>query len=232
LKILLPGSDQQIRFLLDSVDVENKSILIIGSGSVPVADAFNEAGAGIVEIIVDDYESFINSSLLLKDKSDLVIKIMDYANTDFKKGSFDIIYAQGSLSASGRKETVKEIKRLLKTGGVLCNGEIVKLEKKVPAYIEDIFESSGIDPLTLSELKKYFTDRNFKVVLKKDLSFTLKKYYSTSIINLESAVEDLTKREKSYHKKLIKQIKHQAAAYLKHGADKFIGFYLFIMEKI
>ena len=232
MKILLPGSDQQVKRLLDSVDVKDKSILILGSESVPVAFVLKEAGASRIEIIAEDYDSFINSSLLLDESSGLTIKIMDFANTDFKKESFDIIYAQGSLSSYERKEVVKELKGLLKTKGILCNGEMVKLEDNVPTYIDDIFESSGIDPLTVSKLKKYFTDRQFNILLKENLSYTLKDYYSSSLENLGNAIDDLSEREKSYYKKLIKQIKHEAGTYLKHGADKFIGFYLLIMEKI
>lgn len=231
MKILLPGLDQQIKMLLISVDVKDKSILVVGGESVPVALMLKEAGADRIEIIVEDYESFINSSLLLDENSDMTIKTMDFANTDFEKNSFDIVYAQGSLSSEGRKEIVKEMKGLLKSGGLLCNGEIVKLENENPTYIDDIFESSGINPFTISDLKEYYVDRNFTIIYEKNLSYTLREYYSSSLDSLETAVDDLTDNEKSYYKKLIKQIKHESGAYLKLGANKFIGFYLLIMEK-
>jgi hypothetical protein len=231
LKILLPGTDQQIKLFSVSVDVKGKSILVVGGESIPIAQRFKEAGAEKVEIIAEDYETFINSSLLLGENSDLNIKIMDFANTDFKKDSFDIVYAQGSLSSEGRKEIVKEMKTLIKSGGILCNGEIVKLENDVPAYIKDIFDNSGIDPLTVDDLKKYYTERNFNITYEKNLSYTLKDYYYANLRSLGSAVEDLTENEKSYYKKLIKQIKHESEAYIRLGAKKYMGFYLLIMEK-
>ena len=163
LKILLPGTDQQIKLFSVTVDVKDKTILVVGGESVPIALRLKESGADKVEIIAEDYETFINSSLLLGENSGLNIKIMDFANTDFAKNSFDIIYAQGSLSSEGRKEIVKEMRGLLKPGGILCDGEIVRLDNDVPAYIEDIFENSGIDPLTVDELKNFFTERNFNI---------------------------------------------------------------------
>ena len=231
MKILLPGLDQQIKMLLITVDVKDKSILIVGGESVPVALKLIEAGAGRIELIVEDYESFINSSLLLDEKSDLTIKIMDFANTDFDKNSFDIVYSQGSLSSKGRKEIVKEMKGLLKSGGLLCNGEIVKLEDENPTFVDDIFDNSGIDPLTVSDLKNYYVERNFTITYEKNLSYTLREYYSAILNILETAVDDLTENEKSYYKKLIKQIKHESDAYVRLGAKKHIGFYLLIMEK-
>lgn len=231
MNILLPGLDQQIKMLLISVDVKDKSILLVGGESVPVALKLKEAGAGRVELIVEDYESFINSSLLLDENSDLTIKIMDFANTDFEKNSFDLVYAQGSLSSVDRKAIVKEMKGLLKTGGLLCNGEIVKLEDENPTFVDDIFDNSGIDPLTVSDLKNYYVERNFTITYEKNLSYTLREYYSSTLNILETAVDDLTENEKSYYKKLIKQIKHESDAYVRLGAKKHIGFYLLIMEK-
>lgn len=231
MNILLPGADRQIKLLLKYTDVKGKSILVVGGESVPIALKLKEAGAERVETIVENYDSFINSSLLLDENSGMTIKIMDFANTDFKKNSFDIVYAQGSLSSKRRKEIVKEMKGLLKTGGLLCNGEIVRLENENPIYIDDIFENSGVDPFTISDLKKYYIERNFTVTFEKNLSYTLKDYYSYSLDSLKTAVDDLTENEKSYYKKLIKQIKHESGAYLKLGADRYIGFYLLIMEK-
>lgn len=230
MKILLPGTDQQIKLFSITVDVKDKSILLVGGESVPVAEILKKAGAAKVEIITEDYESFINSSLLLEENSGMTIKIMDFGNTDFETDSFDIVYAQGTLSSERRKEIVKEMKRILKTGGVLCNGEIVRLENDVPNYIEDIFDSSGIDPLTVDGLKKYYTGRNFKIIYEKNLSYTLKDYYYANLNSLETAVGELSENEKSYYKKLIKQIRHESEAYVKLGAKKYMGFYLVIME--
>jgi SAM-dependent methyltransferase len=230
LNILLPGSDRQVALLLKHAEVNGKSVLLVGSGSVQIALMLREAGAEMVEVIVEDYESFINSSLLLGEHSDLPVKIMDFAHTDYPGDSFDIVYAQGALSSGHRREIVKEIKRLLKPGGLLCSGEIIKLESDVPAYVEDIFAGSGLDPLTITDLKKYYTERKFNITFERDLSGTLKEYYSSSLNSLETATADLSDNEKSYYKKLIKQIKHEATSYLQLGADKYIGFFMLIME--
>ena len=232
MKILLPGSDRQITLLLKHTEINGKSVLLVGGGSVQIARMLKEAGAERVEIIVEDYEAFINSSLLLDENSKLIIKIMDFTHTDYTTNSYDMVFAQGTLCSVNRKEIVKEMKRLLKPGGFLCSGEIIKLENDVPSYVEDIFDNSGLDPLTIPDMKKYYTERNFDIKFESDLSATLQEYYSSSLETLETALKDLSDNEKSYYKKLIKQIKHEATSYLQLGADKYIGFYMLIMEMI
>jgi hypothetical protein len=47
---------------------------------------------------------------------------------------------------------------------------------------------------------------------------------------LKQAIETLTEKEKSYYKKLLNKISHESNAYLKLGADKYIGYKLLILK--
>ena len=92
--ILLPGLDQQIYFLRQNLDLSNFNILIVGSGSAMIAKSLINNN-NRVGLIVDDYESMITTNFELKDHKNILLRLMDYENTDFTDDEFDIIYAQG-----------------------------------------------------------------------------------------------------------------------------------------
>ena len=59
----------------------------------------------------------------------------------------------------------------------------------------------------------------------------LKDYYSKNLYELKKSVNEMPENEKSYYKKLIKMISHEAKAFLNEGADEYIGFYSLILKK-
>jgi len=182
---------------------------------------------GEVIIIVNDYDWLMQSKMKFKDEEKIKIKMMDYAHTDFAKDHFDLIYAQSSLSVRERKEIIKEIKRILKTDGVLCTGEIVSLKEPVPAFIKDIWERSGLEPLPSSDIINYFTGKGFTIINAQDLSHTLKDFYQ----NIRNTVANTSKKEKEENKKFYSEIKHESDVFLKLGGDKYMGFTSLIMRK-
>ena len=74
-------------------------------------------------------------------------------------------------------------------------------------------------------------DRNFEQIDSKNLSHTLREYYSIVSEMLKNQSEQLTESEKSYYKKAMNQIKHESYAYLRLGAEKFMGFKTLILKK-
>ena len=118
----------------------------------------------------------------------------------------------------------------MKNDGLLFVGEIVRLEKHVPQFVQDMFDDSDLDPLFVKEIKDYYKQRNFEVRDMMDYSKTLKDYYSTNLQKLSASLKELSENEKSYYKKLLNQISHQSKAFLKQGADKYIGFYTIIAK--
>lgn len=229
--IFLPGGFKQFRILKSKIYLTNKTVLIIGSNCELIAEKMVDAGATSVTVIVNDYESLINSRLNLPKDSKVSVKMMDYENTDFDDASFDLIYAQASISLTNRNKIVKEIKRILKIESVLCVGEITALTKQYPQFVKDIFESSNILPLYHDESAKYYQERNFTVLYEVDLSSSLKSYYETTATQLNQTIETLTEKEKSYYKKLLNKISHESNAYLKLGAERYIGFKMLVLKK-
>ncbi|MGB5529860.1 MAG: methyltransferase domain-containing protein [Ignavibacteriaceae bacterium] len=180
-----------------------------------------------VTIIVNDYDSFIQSKIQLKNEKKTKCKMMDYSHTDFDKNYFDLIYAQASTSVPERKDILKEIKRILNEEGVLCPGEIVSLREPVPAFVNDVWKRSGLDPLHLTEMKKCFESNGFVIINEKNLSSSLEEFYE----RIRFIISKASKKEIEENKKFFSGIKHESNVYLKLGGDKYIGFKSLIMSK-
>lgn len=229
--IFLPGLDNQIRFVRRSLELKKKLTLTLGSASEEIVKLLADETGQKAELIVEDYNSLMNSRLLLEDQNNTNVRLMDFEFTDFNDEEFDLVYTQGAISNPRRNKIVKEIKRILKSDGVFCVGEVVALKEEFPPFILDIYESTDMEPLQISKIEAYYKEKNFEVISKKDLSFTLKDYYSKNLYKLKKSIYDMEENEKSYYKKLINMISHEAKAFLNQGADEFIGFYSLILKK-
>ncbi|MDZ7625256.1 MAG: methyltransferase domain-containing protein [Ignavibacteriaceae bacterium] len=225
--ILLPGGNKQLEHLFEQKSPQGTRALIIGPGCENVAIKLGENFSNI-NIIANDYDSVMQIRMKLKDEDKVKVKLMDYAHTDFDKDYFDLIYAQGSISVPDKKDIVKEIKRILSSKGLFCAGEIVSLKEPVPGFVADIWERSGIEPITSSEIKKYYEGKGFEVLSEKDFSDTLHDFYD----QLRTTVSKVSKDEKEADKKYFSRMKHESHAYLKLGGDKYIGFKSLIMRKL
>ncbi|MEJ5261822.1 MAG: methyltransferase domain-containing protein [Ignavibacterium sp.] len=229
-QIFLPGGFKQFRILKSKYNLSEKDVLIIGSNSEKIAEKMIDSGAKSVTVIVSDYDSLINSRLNLRKGTNVSVKMMDFENTDFADNEFDLVYAQASVSLTNRNKIIKEIKRILKSDAVFCVGEITSLTENYPQFVKDIFESSGISPLPHNKCLEYYIERKFSLLYEEDLTSSLKSYYESASGQLKHITEHLTDKEKSYYKKLLNKISHESNAYLKLGADKYIGFKMLILK--
>ncbi len=231
INVFLPGLDNQVRFVKRRVELKDKKTLTIGTASEDIAKLFASETGKTAELIVEDFTSLMNSRLLVGENKNINARLMDFEVTDFEKDEFDVIYTQGGISNPRRKKIVKEIKRILKPDGIFCVGEVVSLKEELPQVILDIYDSSELEPLLASEIEEYYRERNFEIIEKKDLSFTLKDYYTKNLYELKKSIVNLSENEKSYYKKLIKMISHEAKAFLNQGADEYVGFHTLILKK-
>ena len=231
MSIFLPGQKRQYNFLLKNYSEKPQSILVIGSASEQLAILLSEKFNAPVDLIMEDYESLMNSKLVLGGEDSITVRMMNFDATDFPNGQFDLVYAQASVSLTNRNKIVKEIKRILKPGGYFSVGETVTLRKDYPAFIRDLFDGSNLLPLFCEDTEKYYTERKFKVIAKADLTDTLGTFYMESSKHLREAERGLSDKEKSYYKKLVNRIGHESNAYLKLGGDKFIGFETLLLMK-
>jgi len=228
--IFLPGGFKQFRILKTKYVLNDKNVLVIGSGSEKIAEKMIESGASSATMIVNDYDSLINARLNLIKDSKVLVKMMDFDNTDFDSEEFDLVYAQASISLLNRNKIVKEIKRILKPEGTLCVGEITALISDFPPFVRNIFDTSDILALVNDECGAYYIERNFSLLYEEDLSSSLHNFYENTLEVLHDKIRILTDKEKSYYKKLLSKISHESNAYLKLGADRYIGFKMLILK--
>jgi len=230
-KIFLPGSGKQMGHLNSKVSFKGKDILVIGSNCEQIAQMFINAGANYITIILDEYDSLLNARYLLRNREEISVRLMDFSSTDFKNAVFDIVYAQASISSKMRNKIIKEIKRILKPGGILNAGEIISLKSSSPKFVKDIWESGDILPLYSDDVKKYYEERKFEVVDILDLSTHLKDFYLESKKLLSDNIDTLSENEKAYYKKMLKRMSHESNAYLKLGGKDYMGFTSIIARK-
>ncbi|MGE5352553.1 MAG: methyltransferase domain-containing protein [Acidobacteriota bacterium] len=229
-KIFLPGAGEQLRFLENEITIEAMASAVFGSGSGTISRMLHDDTGAPVELIVEDYESLIEAQLEIKNLEGVKARIMSFSATDFKDDSFDLVYAQASISGSSRVKILKEIKRILKPQGYLCVGEIVKLTKDTPRFVQDVWKSSDLSPLNHDEIEDFYKSRNFEVLKSIDMSRTLKEFYSMGQEQLKKNVNTMTEQEKSYNKKLINRMSHESNVYLRQGGDRHIGFKVMILK--
>ena len=227
----MPGSGFQIKKFIEDRPVEGKEILIIGSNAEEIADIFIENKAKSIIIIVDDNDSLLRSRFILTSRKNISVRMMEFTNTDFKESTFDIIYAQASISTIKRRKILKEINRLLKPEGILCTGEIVNLEKEVPLYIKNLRDNSGINAPWIGELNDIYINAGFEIINEEDLSHRLQNFYRENSALLEDNRGDLRENEKSYYKIILKKMSHESNAYLDLGGFKFMGFKMITVKK-
>ncbi len=228
----LPGTNKQLNVLLENIEVKDLSVLVLGEGSEGISKEIFSREASRVIMLVQDEDSLLRARINLTSSKGISVKMMGYDNTDFKDSLFDLVYAQASISSPNRNKIIKEIRRILKPGGYFCVGEIVKLTESPPQFVKDIWNNSNILPLFSEELENYYNEKNFEIILANDISYTFKDFYQLSNNLLKEKSNDLSAEEKSYNKRLLKQISHESNAYLKLGGNIHIGFKVLILKKI
>ncbi|KAF0151615.1 MAG: hypothetical protein FD143_1748 [Ignavibacteria bacterium] len=231
MSIFLPGQKRQYNFLLKNYNEKPSSILVIGSASEQLAILLNTKFNAIVDLIVEDYDSLMNTKLALSSNQSINVRMMNFDSTDFSSEQFDLVYAQASISLTNRNKIVKEIKRILKIGGYFSVGETTALKKELPLFVKNLLDEANLLPLNSEEIEKYYTERKFKIIARTNLTDTLASFYSESANLLKQTEPGLNDKEKSYYKKLVKRISHESNAYLKLGGDKYIGFETLLLQK-
>jgi SAM-dependent methyltransferase len=228
--IFLPGTDKQLDFLLENFNPEGKSILIAGTLGDKLAIKLEVTTPSDIQIITDSSDELAGMRLRLKGKA-LPAKLMDYTSTDYKDKQFDIIFVQGTFTVSPRRRIYKEMKRILKEDGIICVGEVITSKEDVPRFMQDIWDTSGIVPLTKEKQVKFYEEAGFEIIAEKNLSYTLKEFYRTGKGMLQEYLKGGTEDEKKFYKKLIKKISHESNVYLDLGGSRYMEFHAFIMKR-
>lgn len=229
-KILLPGLDKQLGFTLKNIETAGKKILVAGESAEYLAHKLAMSSGNQVSHIVSDHDALLSAKLKRPDGSDVNLKLMAFDATDFKDKTFDIIYSQGILSSAEQKSIIKEFRRILVGGGIVVTGEFIKKTPETPVFIADLFSANGLKLRNEEELLTFYTERNFSLLQKIDLSSTLTPYYKEVNDLLKSSTKTLSSSEKSFHKKIIHKISHECNIFLKMDGLKHVGFHSYIFR--
>lgn len=228
--ILLPGLSEQLRLLVKSVSTKEKKILIVGSHSEFIAEKLSTVTPRL-EVIVEDESSLLESRFRVGRPDLTQFRLMSFSRTDYADSTFDIIFAQASITNPDRNKIFKEIKRILKPNGILSIGEVVSLNFILPKFVQDVLTRSNITPLYFANLVSDYTSKGFKILLHQESNAKLREFYETvkKILLIDPNIKgELITR---YDRKLYDKISHELNSYLKLGMDKHIGFYISILEK-
>lgn len=230
-EIFLPGMEGQIDFVKEHINFKGLDVLVVGTFSEPLALEFAELTGKQVQLIVPDFDSLINSNLLLEGKQHVKVRIMDYERTDFDDSSFDLVFAQASISTDNRRKILKEIKRVLKPDGYFCVGEIVTNEIELPVFVRDDFYNSGLYPIYDNDLISFYKGVGFDYVVSEDFPKALKEYYTICKERLSKTKGMLNDQEQSYYKKILKRINHESNMFIKFSADKIVSFRTLLFKR-
>ncbi len=227
--IFLPGTDKQIQHLTSKIELKGKKILLIGGGCEEIVKIISQQNPDSIYVIVDDESNLIEYRLKLKGDKKIKITFMDYAATDFHDETFELVYAQSSVSRDDRNSIANEVFRILRKDGVYSVGEIVKLKKDAPAFMKDIWNSGDLSPIFIDELENFYKQNKFDIVDSVNLNSTLRDFYSSADKKIKIAVED--EMFSLDDKKLLKKFKHEVNAFNKLGGDKIMGYVSLILRK-
>ncbi len=223
-KIFLPGLNSQLNYVTETINLTDKKILVLGTFSELIALKFSELSNTKVELIVPDFDSLIGSKLLLEGNLEVKCRIMDYAQTDFDKETFDFIYAQASISTGNRRKILKELKRIIKPEGVLVIGEIFSKDKELPVFMKNALDNSDLHPIFEDQIIKFYEEIGFEVTHQENHDKLLMDYYFECKRQLNQSKDKLNDNEQSYYKKILNRISHESNLFIKFNAVKHIGF--------
>ncbi len=225
-KIILPGLDEQLNYFVKNYSLEGTKGLLMGPGLHHASITLRELGAD-TETIINDDALLIEERLNIKSS----VKFMDYYTTDFLENSFDFIYAQASVSTVHHTKILKELFRILKQGGMLCVGEIVKRDFPTPRSVKDIWNLSNITPFLLAELPPLYASIGYEIFQTIDLTDTMEDLYKMQATVLKSEKERLSDDDRYLMRRNIKSLQHEANMYLRGGAQKHTLYHLFLLKK-
>ncbi len=226
--LLVPGSWKQFDYL-KSLNLNFSKILVVGSSLENVSIELKKIYSSEVETIVDNFDSLISANLILR-KENLQAKLMDFSATDYQKEEFDLIFAQASISNNDRKKILKEFKRILKPDGILCIGEIVTIEEKIPTMLLDFLETSNLSTLTKLQVEKIYKELKLEIIDSKSVVNAFSDYFAATKLQFDSTKKSLNDDEKKYYKKIITRIKHESNIFTKFRGERFLDFEMYILK--
>lgn len=239
---LLPGGAAPARFFINEIslggdgtffpDLSKTTLLILGSGFTMLLPLFEKVGFGSIHAACDDNEEIFGYKANTPKEKQVPVLFVDYASLDHKPESFDFVFCQATLASGYRNKLIKEIKRILKPGGLLITSEVICAKKPAPTFLNDILSGSGQDPLYSDEFESYYTSRKFELLNSADFTDELDEFYITWYKKLENSLKSASSEKRQEIRKEFAGEKHEITTMVKGGALKFLEFKTRILRKL
>lgn len=229
--VKLPGAEKQLQLLFNTYPVEGKSVLIPGVGSPDLLQVFVDMSPSKLEVLLFDDEQIMVARMHAPKSPSLRIKFMDYTVTDYADNTFDCIYAPGTLSILHHSRMLAEMRRILKPGGVFCLGELAYTKDDIPISVNTMWQDAGLYLQPAEKLLPAYTAGGFELISQADFTDTLKGVYQDFKVQEDKMHKLAELQLPSTQKKQLTRYKHEANMYLKMGAAKYTGYFVYLLRK-
>lgn len=198
-------------------DIKNKRILDLGCGAGESSVFFAKKGAKVTATDISAGMLKVVKKLAKKHKTSLKTAQCYSHKTPFKKESFDIVYAANLLHHVVSKSTLKEVKRVLKKGGIFVSWDPLDHNFFINVYrnIASKVRTKDEHPIKFSQLKEL--NNYFKTV---EIETTW--FFSLLIFFKYYFIDKIDPNKDRYWKKIIFDHKKIEKGYLLlEGLDIF-----------
>ncbi len=151
-------------------------------------------------------------------------RYMSPLTMDFDAQSFDIIVLEGIFSSYPAARALKDARRVLKPGGVIMISDSFWKLESMPSYVHDVWEAEERRIFTEHQLGDLFEEAELELAFFEIRRNALNSFYeqfTTEIKSITKADFEGMKHQKS----LVKHYKHEIDVYLKHGGEKYMGYF-------
>ena len=151
-------------------------------------------------------------------------RYMSPLTMDFDAQSFDIVVLEGIFSSYPASRALKQARRVLKPDGVIMISDSFWKMESMPPYVHDVWEAEERRIFTEHQLGHLFEAAELELAFFEIRRNALDSFYQ----QFTSEIKSITKADfegMKHQKSLVKHYKHEIDVYLKHGGEKYMGYF-------
>ncbi|GEM_PF-1161213 len=207
--------------------------LVLGCREGTTAIALASEYAVSVLGVDDDAEALMAARFFQQQarlKGSVQYRFMELDALDLPEHSFSAIISEGNQARIPLPRLVDLARSLLQNDGLLYLLDAVWLQRPVPTYVKDVWETVERPVHTLEEACEIVSGHGLKVRVTADETRALAAFYSGHI----DAVRAAGKRPEyssGEMKKILLKYKHEVDVYTRHKGKKWMGYGVIVAEK-
>lgn len=228
--IMLPGTNDLIKYFVELVKPEAKKVLFIGAALAETAIELVEKFAIEPTLITNNEEELAMMRLSLGGSAIRII-YMEYQSIDLPENEFDFVIAQVSLNHTKRRQYYKEIAKVLKPEGEFFLGEIVQ-KKSLDPIVSDLYTRSATDVIEREAVQSAVVERGFELLDSRESPTGIKDFYTLLKKKFDADMMKLDATDREFSRKDIIRVKHEINVFLKQGGARFVTFMMYRFRKM